>query len=210
MNKLKLLLVEDEALVREGMRALLEKEPFVSEIHEAASGEDAIQELLNNKIDLVLIDIRMPGINGTEVIKHIRLEYSHIKIIAVTGLEGVELVINLLRLGVNGIVYKLSGFQEILKAIVSVLEKGSYFPDQILELIKHNADRWENVPPVNLSDKDKLLLQAIVDGFTTKQLADRLNMSERTAETYRQRLIRKVGMSNTAGLIAYAFRNGII
>lgn len=209
-NKLKLLLVEDEALVREGLRSLLEKEPFVSGIFEASNGQEAISELTKNKIDIVLLDIRMPGINGIDVIKHIRQEYNHIKIIAVTGLEGVELVVNLLRLGINGIVYKLSGFHEILKAILSVIERGSYFPEQILHLIKTNADRWENVPPVNLSDKDLMLLQAIVEGLTTKQVADKLHMSERTAETYRQRLIRKVGMSNTAGLIAYAFRNGII
>lgn len=210
MKKLNLLLADDETLVRDGMKSLLEKEPFIRNIYEASSGQEVMDVMSVYKIDLLLLDIRMPGLNGTEIIQKIRQHNDYLKIIVVTGLDGVELVINLLRLGVNGIVYKLHGFNEILKSILSVMERGSYYPDQVLGVIKQHAERWENVPPVSLSEKDKLLLCAIVDGLTTKQMADKLHMSERTAETYRQRLIKKVGMQNTAGLIAYAFRNGII
>lgn len=210
MNKLNVLLAEDETLVREGMRALLEKEPFIRNIYEASTGQEAIDLMGSYKIDLVLLDIRMPGLGGAEVVQQLRQRNDSLKIIIVTGLDGIELIINLLRMGVNGIVYKLHGFGEILKAILSVIERGSYFPEQVLQTIRQNAERWENVPPVSLSEKDRLLLGAIVEGLTTKQMATKLHMSERTAETYRQRLIKKVGMQNTAGLIAYAFRNGII
>lgn len=210
MNKLNVLLADDETLVRDGMRTLLEKEPFIRNIYEAANGLEAVEMMGSYKIDLVLLDIRMPGLGGAEVVQQLRALNDNLKIIVVTGLDGVELIINLLRLGVNGIVYKLHGFSEILKAILSVIERGSYFPEQVLLTIRQNSERWESVPPVSLSEKDRLLLEAIVEGLTTKQVATKLHMSERTAETYRQRLIKKVGMQNTAGLIAYAFRNGII
>ena len=127
-----------------------------------------------------------------------------------TGLEGTELLMNLLQSGVHGIVYKLDGYGEILKTIRGVIEKGSYFPTKILNIIQENAHRWDHVPPVTLSLPERDLLKAIASGLTTKEIASLLKMTEATTETYRIRLIKKMGVHNTAGLIAYAYRNGVL
>lgn len=209
MIKLNFLLVEDEALIREGLRSLLEKEDFVKEIYEASNTKEFYQEI-KREIDFVLMDFRLPDTNGLDLLSALKNRDIQPKVIMLTGLEGAELLMNLLKSGVHGIVYKLDGYKEIIKTIKGVLETGSYFPPQILKIIQANANKWDKVPPVVLSLPELDLLKAIASGLTTKEIASFLKMSDSTAETYRIRLIRKVGVHNTAGLLAYAYRNGIL
>jgi DNA-binding NarL/FixJ family response regulator len=208
-TKLKILLIEDEALIREGLRSLLEKENFVKEIHEASNGKE-FAEKMKKEIDLVLMDFRLPDTNGIDLLTILRKEELYPKVIVLTGLEGTELLMNLLQSGVHGIVYKLDGYDEILKTIKGVIEKGSYFSPKILNIIQTNAHRWDHVPPVVLNLPERELLKAIASGLTTKEIASLLKMTDSTTETYRIRLIKKMGVHNTAGLLAYAFRNGIL
>ncbi|HEY3406247.1 MAG TPA: response regulator transcription factor [Ohtaekwangia sp.] len=209
MKKVNILLVEDEALLREGLKSLLIHEPFIANISEAATmGEFSLAIL--KPLDLILLDIRLPGTNGLELLELVRSKELKVKVIAVTGLEGVELMINLLKTGVEGIVFKLDGYQEIVKTIKKVLENESYFPEKIIKIIQANAGRWDKVPPVLLNPKEKELLRAIASGLTTKEIAAQMKMGEATTETYRVRLIKKLGVINTAALLAYAYRNGIL
>jgi DNA-binding NarL/FixJ family response regulator len=209
-DKIKILLVDDEALIRQGLRALLEKESFIGEIFEASDGNEFTAHLKKHKIDVVLMDIRLRDTTGLELINSIKKEHDRLKIVAVTGLEGVELIINLLKSGVDGIVYKLDGYDEIRKTIKSILASGNYFPEKILRIIQVNAARWDNIPPVSLSTQEMEILKGIAKGSVTKEIARELKMAEGTAETYRLRLLKKVGVSNTAALMAYAFRNGLL
>jgi DNA-binding NarL/FixJ family response regulator len=209
MIKLNFLLVEDEALIREGLRSLLEKEDFVKEIYEAANMKEFFRET-EKQIDFVLMDFRLPDTNGLDLLSALKKNEVQPKVIMLTGLEGAELLMNLLKAGVHGIVYKLDGYKQILKTIKGVLETGSYFSEQILNIIQANAHKWDKVPPVVLSLPERDLLKAIASGLTTKEFASLLKMSDSTAETYRIRLIKKVGVQNTAALLAYAYRNGIL
>jgi DNA-binding NarL/FixJ family response regulator len=111
---------------------------------------------------------------------------------------------------VDGIVYKLDGYEEIRKTIKSILASGNYFPEKILRIIQSNAKRWDHIPTVTLSAQELYILKALSRGAITKEIATELKMAEATAETYRLRLIKKVGVSNTAALLAYAYRNGIL
>lgn len=210
MNRVNLLLVEDEALVREGLHALLKKEDFVREIYEAGSHKDFYEKMAIHPIDLILLDLRLQGSSGLDLLAQMRKKKEQPKIIAVTGLEGVEIIIHLLKSGVNGVVFKLDGYKEILAAIKAVLTTGSYFTDKILKIIQTNAARWDSAPSVRLTFHEQELLRCIANGMTTKQIAVNLKMSDATAETYRIRLIRKVGATNTAALLAYAYRNGLL
>jgi DNA-binding NarL/FixJ family response regulator len=209
MTVFNILLVDDEVLIREGLRALLEKEKFVKEIFEASNAKE-FKEQIKKTIDIVLMDFRFGDTNGLELLTILKQESRHPKIIMLTGLEGAELLMNLLKSGANGIVYKLDGYNEILETIRGVVDKGSYFSPKILNIIQTNAHRWDSVPPVVLNLPERDLLKAIANGYTTKQIASLLKMSESTTETYRIRLIKKMGVLNTAGLIAYAYRNGIL
>lgn len=209
MSKLSLLLVEDEALIREGLRSLLEKENFIKVIYEASNARE-FNEQIQKGIDLILMDFRLPDTNGLELLSIVKKEINPPKVIVLTGLEGTELIINLLKAGVNGIVYKLDGYKEIAHTISKVLEAGSYFSEKIVNVIQTNAHRWDHIPPVLLTLPERDMLEAIAGGLTTKGISKELKMAESTAETYRLRLIKKVGVHNTAGLLAYAYRNGIL
>lgn len=209
MQKMNFLLVEDEALLREGLRALLEKESFVRTVYEASNANE-FKSQIRNRMDFVLMDFRLVDTNGLDLLALLKMEAVQPKVIMLTGLEGPELLMNLLKAGVDGIVYKLDGYNEILTTIKYVLEKGSYFSPKILQIIQENAHRWDHMPPVVLTASEREMLKAIASGLTTKEIAGLLKLSDSTAETYRIRLIKKVGVLNTAGMIAYAYRNGIL
>lgn len=210
MSKTNILIVDDEALIREGLRSLLEKETFVNKIFEAGDAEGFHSILAETRIDVILLDIRLRDTTGVTLLEAIRDKEPRPKVIAVTGMEGVELIINLLKGGVDGIVYKLDGYEEIRKTIGSTLASGNYFPDKILRVIQSNAKQWDSIPTVVLSAQEREILKALARGSITKEIACELRMTEATAETYRVRLIKKVGVPNTAALLAYAYRNGIL
>ena len=210
MDKINILIVDDEVLLREGLRSLLARETFVQGIYEAADDVEFVRQVEQHRIDIVLLDIRLRKVSGVDIMKTVRTMPIQPKVIAVTGLDGVELMINLLKGGVHGIVYKLDGYAEILKAIEAVMTTGSYFPYSILKIIQANLNRWESIPSVTLTFAEKELLKAIATGSTTKEIASDLKMSPATTETYRIRLMKKLGVPNTAALLAYAYRNGIL
>jgi DNA-binding NarL/FixJ family response regulator len=210
LNKIDILIVDDEALLRQGLRAILEKENFVGSIHEANDEATFLNEISSKSIDLILLDVRLKNLNGLELIVKLKDLKKEPKIIVVTGMGGAEVIVNLLRAGVHGIVNKLNGYDEISKSIKAILRSETYFPPNILSVIQANVHRWEEVPSVTLSRQEMELLRGIASGATTKEIADDLKMSSGTAETYRVRLMRKVGVTNTASLLAYAFRNGIL
>jgi DNA-binding NarL/FixJ family response regulator len=210
MDKINILLVEDEALVREGIHSLLKKEAFVKEVYQAGTSLEFYEKMAIHPIDIILLDMRLQGASGLDLLASMKKKRVQPKVVAVTGLEGVEIIIHLLKAGVNGIVFKLDGYKEILAAIKSIMETGSYFTEKILKVIQANAARWDTAPTLNLTYHEKELLKSIAAGMTTKEISKQLKMSESTTETYRMRLIRKLGASNTAALLAFAYRNGLL
>jgi DNA-binding NarL/FixJ family response regulator len=209
MKLLNVLIVDDEALLRQGLTSMLQHEDFIGQIFEASTEAEFKSLIDGGTIDVILLDIRLRDKSGIDLLKGVKLNPSQ-KIIAVTGLDGVELIVNLLKIGVHSIVYKLDGYNEIIKSIKAVVNDESYFPANILRIIQSNAQRWDDVPGVILTFQEKELLKAIASGATTKEIGPQLKMSPATAETYRTRLMKKVGVPNTAALLAYAYRNGIL
>ena len=210
MDRINILLVEDEILIRQGLMALLEKEEFLKEIFEAGNAKEFRQQLSAHPLDIVLLDMKLPGVRGQDLLTELMKKETHPKVIAVTGLEGVELIINLLKSGINGILFKLDGYTEIVKAIREVMVSGHYFQEKITGIIQANLYRWDYIPPVSLNFQENEFLKIIASGVTTKQMAAQLKMTESTTETYRTRLIKKLGVPNSAALLAYAFRNGLL
>jgi DNA-binding NarL/FixJ family response regulator len=210
MKPINILLVDDEDLLRQGLKSLLEKEHFVKTITEAANAKEFYAVLQQHPVDLILLDIKLPGIKGHQLMEEMNEKKERPKVIAVTGLEGVELIINLLKAGINGIVFKLDGYNEIVKTIKEVMDTGNYFQEKTLKIIQTNAHRWDKVPTISLTFLENELIRAIASGLTTKAIASQLKMTEATTETYRIRLIKKMGTPNTAAMLAYAYRNGIL
>lgn len=210
MEQYNFLLVDDEVLLREGVRSLLAREDFVAEIFEASNLLEFDKCLRENRVDIVLLDFRLKGANGLELMEHLKALELAPKVIVLTGLEGTELLVNLLKAGVNGVVFKLDGYGAILQSIKGVMQGGYFFSDKTMKLIQQNVNRWESIPPVILNVQDKVMLRSIADGLTTKEIAVQMKMTEGTTETYRVRLLKKIGVANTAALLAYAYRNGLL
>lgn len=209
MDTYNFLLVEDETLIREGLKSLLQNEPYVRTIAEASNKKEFMREF-TGQIDFVLLDFKLGDTNGLELVQHIKSSTRHVKVVMLTGLEGNELILNLLKAGVHGIVYKLDGYGEIRKTIEKVLRNENSFSEKVLSIIQQNAHKWDNVPPVTLSFTEREMLQALTRGLTTREISELTRMTEATIETYRVRLMKKVGVPNTAALIAYAYRNGLL
>ncbi len=209
-DKLNILIVDDEVLLRQGVRAMLEKEIFVNNVFEAATEEEFLECVTNNHVHFILLDIRLKSTTGFHLLRKLSSISYKPYVVGLTGLDGTEAIINLLKEGVHSVIYKLDGFAEIIRTIKNVTQRGTYFPDSIMKIIQTNAGRWDEVPPVVLTSAERSLLMAVARGETTKEIAEDLKMSPATIETYRIRLLRKVGVSNTAGLLAYAFRNGML
>lgn len=210
MDKANFLMVENDTLLRQGFVNLLKREYFVRNVYEAANATEFETQINAHTIDIVLLDVHLGDVSGVEILMKLRKKPIQPKVIVVTGLEGVELVINLLKAGVEAIVSKLDGYTEVLKAIKEVLKGGTHFPERVILAIKNNAHRWESIPPVILTAREKELLKMLAKGLTTKEIATYLKMTEATIETYRIRLVKKIKASNTASLIAYAYVNGIL
>ena len=209
-KKLTFLLAEDDRMVREGFKALLEQEPMVASVVEAGSGDEVLAILAIQSIDIILLDAKMPGTPSMNVVKQVVSEYTDTKIIVVSGLSGTALQFNLLRAGIHGFVQKLNGFDEVRKAIDAVIHSNQYCPPAILKLLQENFREFNSPPPIQLTDKEFRLLRAIVDGLPTKRIAEKLNIAMSTCETNRSRLLKKTGTQNTAELIAFAYNNGLI
>jgi Response regulator containing a CheY-like receiver domain and an HTH DNA-binding domain len=209
MKQKNILLVDDEPLIRQYLKSLLEDEPFTRKVYEAGDKDSFLKEF-GEHIDIILLDFKLPNTNGLELLNLVRKRNTTVKVVAITGLDGTEVILNLLKSGVNGLVYKLDGYDEIRKTVLSVLEGESYYSNKVVSIIQKNAHRWDKLPPVTLTAREKELLKAIANGNTTKEIAETMKMTESTIETYRARLIKKANVLNTAALIAFAYRNGLL
>jgi two-component system, NarL family, response regulator NreC len=206
---LKILLADDHAVVREGLRVLLEREGFLFS-GEASDGREAIVLCERNKPDIAVLDLAMPLLNGIDAAREIIKTNPKIKVILLTMHTEDHLVLESLRAGVTGYVLKTRASSELVQAIRAV-SKGEMFLTQSISrtivqafLNKNEAqDRF-------LSDRERQVLQLVAEGKTTKELASILGISAKTAESHRSNIMDKLDIHDVAGLVRYAIRTGII
>lgn len=214
-----ILLVEDHRLVRNGIKMLVESRHEWKVVEEADDGESALVKLAENPaIDLVITDINTDGMDGIVLTQRIRDTYPHIKVIILSMLSDIEHVAKSFESGAQAYLIKISDYNELLFAIPHVMNGGKYLCESImLDLIKqvreidttvqkHNS----SIQDLDLSDREMEILRLIGEGFTNNEIADKLFLSKRTVEGHRQNLIDKTQVKNSAQLIMYAVKNGLI
>ena len=207
-NKITVLLVDDHPIVREGIRAYLTEKSNLKIVGEATDGQEALtksQELLP---DIILLDIRMPNMNGIEVSKQIKKFSPKSKIIILTVYKSREYAKELISLGVLGYMLKDAHPEELYRAIEEVNKGNYYFSDQISDLILKAA--LNNFSGIRLSTREEEVLKLITNGMHNKEIASQLNLNTRTIETYRERVMNKLNIHSVAGLTKYAIAEGII
>jgi DNA-binding NarL/FixJ family response regulator len=211
----KVLLVEDHEIVRQGIKALLQGNPQVVVTGEASNGEEALEKISASQPDLILMDMNMPVMNGLDCTKLVKKQFPSIKVLILSMHNHENYLIDMLDAGADGYILKNSSKDELLFAIKKIANNGVYIGSEFTlgMLAKFKAENKSNMlPKINLalSDREKDVLTLIADGLTNAEIAGKLFTSIRTIETRRKRLLEKTGTTNTATLIRFAVKNGLI
>jgi DNA-binding NarL/FixJ family response regulator len=215
-NKIKIILVDDEILFRKGISFLLEREKNLEVIFEASNGDELISflQLNNNHPDIIIMDLKMPVINGVEATKIIRKEFPEIKIIALSSYDSKSFVANMIDVGAVSYLIKNATPQDLLTTINEVALKGFYYTDSVMEVIKQdvltNKKVKSNFDNNFLSKREIEVLKLICLQKSSVEIAEQLFISPRTVEGHRNSLLLKTGSRNIAGLVVYAIQNDII
>lgn len=211
------LLAEDHNIVRNGICSLLNKQPEVNVVGEAIDGLEVLQHFESGaKIDLVLTDINMPHLNGLALIDELKKKWPETKILILTMLDHINYVMQALSQGANGYLLKNVSEEEMMFAIRQVTAGNLFVCSEITEKMigklssMPQQESKESKFAVDLSKREIEILLLIAEGFTNNEIAEKLFTSRRTVEGHRQNLLEKTGARNTATLIRFAVRNGLI
>lgn len=211
--KTKLLIADDHKIVRDGLRALLEKQQGMDVVGEAQTGRDAIRMAREKKPDVLIMDISMPDINGIEAAKKILGILPDIKIIALSMHSEPVLVREMIQAGAHAFLLKECAFDELVAAVESVLNNHTAMSKKITDIVVHDYVRKAHAavpaPRPGLSAREVEVLQMVAEGLPTKAMANRLGLSIKTVETHRQQIMKKLDLHSVAALTKYAIREGL-
>lgn len=210
IEKVKILLVDDHRLFREGLKGLLENLSFVEAVFEAENGLECIAKLNAAMPDVVFMDIEMPGMDGIETTRRAVELYPDIRIIALSMYGDENYYTRMITAGAKGFVLKNSGFRDVEQAIVSVMEGNNFISQDILNRLIRGFG-VKNKPKSNdLTEREVEVLYHICKGLSNQEIAEVLFLSKRTVDKHRENLLSKTGVKNTAGLVIFAVKNGIV
>ena len=213
-RRTRVLVADDHAIVRQGLRAILDTEPDIEVVGEAADGREAVRKTLALRPDVVIMDVSMPRMNGLEATARIAKESAEVKIVALTMHSSEEYVYSLLKAGARGYLLKESVSSDLIEAIHAVQAGGTYLHPAISTKVvdgylkKPHARARPGMMDV-LTTREREILQLIAEGHTNKEIAGLLVLSVKTIENHRTRIMDKLEIHNVAGLTRYAISRGI-
>ena len=218
-DKISLLVADDHTLVRRGLVSLLSLHERMQVVGEAADGRAAVEIAARLEPDVVLLDISMPGLNGLEATRQIKKLSGKIKILILTAHDNEEYVLEVVRSGANGYLLKNSAAEDLYNAILSVHSGHAFFSPSVSRILvddylKSNNPEGANqsAPKVDprLTAREREVLQLVAEGDTHLQIAEILHISVRTVDTHCNNIMKKLDIHDTAGLVTYAIKNGIL
>lgn len=211
----KLILVEDHDIVRQGIHSLLQDENDIEIVGEAQNGKEALDLCARVSPDLVLMDMNMPVMNGSEATRQLKKRYPKLKVLILSMHDDESYLIEMLEAGADGYVLKSSRKDELLFAIRKVVSGGSYIGSEfIISILEKYKSRTNHISElasgILLSEGERQILDLIAEGLTNAEMAEKLFISVRTVESRRKKLLEKTGTVNTATLIKFALKNGLL
>lgn len=215
MDTIRVAIADDHKIFRKGVILSLRPYTNIKFVQEADNGETLLNGLAESQPDVVLMDLRMPGKDGIEATKTISKQNPQIKVLVLSMYEDERFVFHMMENGANGYLLKNSEPQEIRRAIMDVHEKGYYLNNYVNRiLLKRSHARNKTTPSLNseitLTDKEKDVLRFICMEFTAQEIAQKMEISARTVESIKDRLMERFGSKNTAGLVFFAVKNNLI
>jgi DNA-binding NarL/FixJ family response regulator len=203
------LLADDHQIVRQGLKSMLEHEGF-RVVAEASDGREAVQLTTTAHPDVVVLDLAMPGLNGIDAGREIIRAAPRVKVVLLTVHREDPYVLEALRGGVSGYVLKTQAADDLIRAIREVLRGAIYLSPGVSRAVVDAYRTKSDLPPDPLSPREREVLQLVAEGKTTKEVASLLGISFKTAESHRTRIMAKLDIHETAGLVRYAIRMGLI
>ena len=212
MKKIKVFLVDDHKLFRHGLSLLMENESGIQISGEAENGKQFCECIEHQQPDVVLMDIEMPVMDGFKATEEACRKFPDHKVISLTMFGEEHYYLKMIEAGAKGFLLKNSDIEEVIEAIKTVYNGGTYFSPEILYNVVKNIQevRKETGPPIHLSQREKEVLELICRGFANIEIASELNISKRTVEKHRSNILEKTQTHNTASLVMYSVENKLI
>jgi len=216
MNKINLLIVDDHRLFRNGLKALLKELEYIGEIGEASNGQEFLDYIAKNKVDMALVDINMPLMNGIDATRDAVSRYPKLKVIALSMLNDEDYYFKMIDAGAKGFILKDSGSEELTSAIEAVLNGQNYFSQDLLRniILSLSSNGKMNAEPlqeeVKFTDRELEVLDQICKGLSNHEIADKLCISSRTVERHRANIFEKSGSKNSVNLVMFAIKNNLV
>jgi DNA-binding NarL/FixJ family response regulator len=214
-QKIRILLVDDHKIIRDGIRSLLQLEPKFEIAGEADNGQTAVELTGTLLPDLVIMDVNMPVMDGITATRIITEKYPRVRVLVLTMTSEQEHIKSMIEAGATGYILKNSGQEELISAIETILKDENYFSDEVKDAIMQNMVQKKTKnhkisgEPIPLTRREKDVLNLIVQEYTNYEIADKLFISVRTVDAHRRNLLEKTGARNTAGLVKFAIENNL-
>ncbi len=213
MPDIRVLVVDDHAILRDGIRSLLERQPGIIVTGEASNGLEALEKISADPPDIVLMDIAMPVMNGIEATQRIKELYPRVKVLILTQHDDREYIQPLLQAGASGYVLKRSGGREVLTAIHHVYEQGAFLEPSIArQLLESYAQPVPLAAPTtpSLTDREREVLRLVIIGKSNKEIAHALHISPKTVSVHRSNIMAKLDVNNSIELVNYVNQHRIL
>jgi two-component system response regulator NreC len=212
VDKIRILVVDDHTIMRDGIRALLSLHDDIEVVGEASEGKEALDKAQELMPDVVIMDIAMPGMDGLEATRRIRKKHPKIKVLVLTQHDNKEYIISVIKAGASGYVPKRALGSELVSAIRAVQQGDSFlYPSAAAALIEdYLLQAREEEPYDQLTAREREVLKLIAEGYTSKEIADMLFLSLKTILGHRSKIMEKLNLHNRTELIKYAMRKGLV
>lgn len=211
---IRIVLADDHELIVKGFQLMLSRQSDIEMVADAANGRDLVEAVKKHQPDIVVADIQMPVMDGIQACRAIKEEHPHIEVIALSTFGDDHYVIDMLEAGARGYLLKNTSKPELLEAIKSVYEGDMYFSKNIsnnfLRLIsKSSYNPFKEKKKVEFNEREMEVITLMCQELSNKEIADKMDLSIRTIEGYRERIFEKTGARNIAGVVIYAIKNGL-
>jgi len=208
---IKILIADDHAIVREGLKQILSESPDLIVVAEASSGQEVLEKISKSDLDLVVLDIAMPGRGGLDILKEIKTQRPRLPVLMLSMYPEEQYAIRVLKSGASGYLTKESAPSELVMAIRQISQGKKYISPSLAEKLAIDLEvSPDKMPHEILSDREYQVMCMIASGKTLKEIADGLSLSIKTISTYRSRILEKMNMKTNAELTHYAIKNNLV